>query len=138
MTNVNQMSRQMGISKGKANSLMKTAKKMNGYQGGGSSVRKPTTSRRKKILKNSMSMALNKTGKEFTDLTAEERREFYKNFSKNAGKRDIEASKADAGNDSYGRKAKGFADGGMARIQGTPPAQVKGFTFNDNDGKGTF
>jgi hypothetical protein len=32
----------------------------------------------------------------------------------------------------------GYAHGGMARIQGTPPAQVKGFTFNDNDGKGTF
>lgn len=32
----------------------------------------------------------------------------------------------------------GYADGGMARIKGTPPAQVKGFTFNDNDGKGTF
>tara|TARA_Y100001963_G_scaffold6410_1_gene8252 strand:+ start:5236 stop:5532 length:297 start_codon:yes stop_codon:yes gene_type:complete len=31
-----------------------------------------------------------------------------------------------------------MADGGMARIQGTPPAQVKGFTYNDNDGKGTF
>ena len=31
-----------------------------------------------------------------------------------------------------------MADGGMARVQGTPPAQVKGFTYNDNDGKGTF
>ena len=31
-----------------------------------------------------------------------------------------------------------MADGGMARIKGTPPAQVKGFTYNDNGGKGTF
>jgi len=31
-----------------------------------------------------------------------------------------------------------MADGGMARVQGTPPAQVKGFTYNDNSGKGTF
>ena len=31
-----------------------------------------------------------------------------------------------------------MADGGMARVQGTPPAQVKGFTYNDNGGKGTF
>ena len=31
-----------------------------------------------------------------------------------------------------------MADGGMARVQGTPPVQVKGFTYNDNDGKGTF
>jgi len=31
-----------------------------------------------------------------------------------------------------------MADGGMARVQGTPPAQVKGFTYNDNDGKGPF
>ena len=30
MAGINQMSRQMGISKGKASSLMKTAKKMNG------------------------------------------------------------------------------------------------------------
>ncbi len=37
------------------------------------------------------------------------------------------------------RNNMGFmADGGMARVQGTPPAQVKGFTYNDNDGKGTF
>ena len=31
-----------------------------------------------------------------------------------------------------------MADGGMARIKGAPPAQVKGLTYNDNDGKGTF
>jgi len=37
------------------------------------------------------------------------------------------------------RNKMGFmADGGMARVQGTPPAQVKGFTYNDNSGKGTF
>ena len=35
-------------------------------------------------------------------------------------------------------KVMSMADGGMARVQGTPPAQVKGFTYNDNDGKGTF
>tara|TARA_R110002124_G_scaffold201077_1_gene367614 strand:- start:622 stop:924 length:303 start_codon:yes stop_codon:yes gene_type:complete len=35
-------------------------------------------------------------------------------------------------------KVMGMADGGMARVQGTPPAQVKGFTYNDNSGKGTF
>jgi hypothetical protein len=84
MTNVNQMSDQMGISKGKANSLMKTAKKMNGYQGGGSAAPSSGMSRLSRS------------------------------------------------------KPMGYADGGMARIQGTPPAQVKGFTFNDNDGKGTF
>jgi hypothetical protein len=74
MAGINQMSRQMGISKGKASSLMKTAKKMNG--------------------------------------------------SSNTDDRSM--------------KPKGFASGGMARIQGTPPAQVKGFTYNDNGGKGTF
>ncbi len=31
-----------------------------------------------------------------------------------------------------------MADGGMARIKGAPPAQVKGLTYNDNGGKGTF
>lgn len=31
-----------------------------------------------------------------------------------------------------------MAGGGMAEIQGTPPVQVKGFTYNDNGGKGTF
>lgn len=31
-----------------------------------------------------------------------------------------------------------MADGGMARIKGAPPIQVKGLTYNDNDGKGTF
>lgn len=31
-----------------------------------------------------------------------------------------------------------MADGGMARIKGSPPIQVKGLTYNDNDGKGTF
>ena len=35
-------------------------------------------------------------------------------------------------------KVMGMADGGMARVQGTPPAQVKGFTYNDNGGRGTF
>jgi len=35
-------------------------------------------------------------------------------------------------------KVMGMADGGMARVQGTPPAQVKGFTYNDNGGEGTF
>ena len=33
---------------------------------------------------------------------------------------------------------KNMADGGMARIKGAPPAQVKGLTYNDNGGKGTF
>ena len=84
MADIEQMSRQMGISKGKAGSLMKTAKKMNGYQDGGSAAPSSGMSR------------LNRS------------------------------------------KPMGFAGGGMARIQGTPPAQVKGFTFNDNDGKGTF
>lgn len=31
-----------------------------------------------------------------------------------------------------------MADGGMARIKGAPPVQVKGLTYNDNGGKGTF
>jgi hypothetical protein len=31
-----------------------------------------------------------------------------------------------------------MADGGMARIKGAPPIQVKGLTYNDNSGKGTF
>ncbi len=31
-----------------------------------------------------------------------------------------------------------MADGGMARIKGAPPIQVKGLTYNDNGGKGTF
>tara|TARA_R110000823_G_scaffold102125_1_gene219161 strand:+ start:70 stop:444 length:375 start_codon:yes stop_codon:yes gene_type:complete len=31
-----------------------------------------------------------------------------------------------------------MADGGMARIKGAPPSQVKGLTYNDNSGKGTF
>jgi len=35
-------------------------------------------------------------------------------------------------------KVMSMADGGMARVQGTPPAQVKGFTYNDNGGEGTF
>ena len=35
-------------------------------------------------------------------------------------------------------KVMDMADGGMARVQGTPPAQVKGFTYNDNGGEGTF
>ena len=137
MTNVNQMSDQMGISKGKANSLMKTAKKMNGYQGGGSSVRKPTQTRRKKIVGNALKMARNKVG-EIQNLTPDEQREFWKTYSENAGNVDRETLRAFHGTDNYSRKSKGFADGGMARIQGTPPAQVKGFTFNDNDGKGTF
>jgi hypothetical protein len=34
--------------------------------------------------------------------------------------------------------AEGFSHGGMARVKGCPPVQVKGFTYNDNDGKGTF
>ena len=35
-------------------------------------------------------------------------------------------------------KVMDMADGGMARIKGAPPAQVKGLTYNDNGGKGTF
>ena len=31
-----------------------------------------------------------------------------------------------------------MADVGMARIKGAPPVQVKGLTYNDNGGKGTF
>ncbi len=82
MAGIKQMSEQMGISNGKAKTLMKKAKKMNKYQGGGS------------------------------------------------------ASPMQPQEDSF--RGMGYADGVMARIQGTPPAQVKGFTFNDNDGKGTF
>ncbi len=33
---------------------------------------------------------------------------------------------------------RGYAHGGMAVIKGTPPVQVKGFYYDDNDGKGTF
>jgi len=140
MAGINQMSRQMGISKGKASSLMKTAKKMNGYNKGGSSsgsVRKPTQTRRKKIVGNALKMARNKVG-EIQNLTPDEKREFWKTFSKNSGKVDREAIRAFHGTDDYSRKSKGFADGGMARVKGTPPAQVKGFTYNDNGGKGTF
>jgi len=139
MAGINQMSRQMGISKGKASSLMKTAKKMNGYNKGGSSsgsVNKPK-SRRKKIITNALKMARNKVG-EIQNLTPDEKREFWKTYSENAGKSDIQAIRANLGTDDYSRKSKGFADGGMARVKGTPPAQVKGFTYNDNGGKGTF
>jgi hypothetical protein len=137
MADIEQMSRQMGISKGKASSLMKKAKKMNGYNKGGSSVRKPTQTRRRKIVGNALKMARNKVG-EIQNLTPDEKREFWKTYSENAGKSDIQAIRANLGTDDRSRRAKGFASGGMARIQGTPPAQVKGFTYNDNGGKGTF
>ena len=36
------------------------------------------------------------------------------------------------------KEVMNMADGGMARIKGAPPIQVKGLTYNDNSGKGTF
>jgi|TARA_R100001530_G_C4218719_1_gene129380 hypothetical protein len=154
MAGVNQMSRQMGISKGKASSLMKKAKKMNGYEGGGSfkisreqlagktptSVRKPTTYRRKRLLRNAWRDAMHQAGggKPYKDLTEEEKVKLGKTFSKNVGDVPTQAIRANWGADDYSRKSKGFASGGMARVKGTPPAQVKGFTYNDNGGEGTF
>jgi len=49
MAGINQMSRQMGISKGKASSLMKKAKKMNGYAKGGSAEEEHIEWGRKKL-----------------------------------------------------------------------------------------
>ena len=130
---------------------MKKAKKMNGYAGGGSkisreqlagktpkSVRKPTTYRRKKLLNNAWKDAMHQAGKPYKDLTEEEKVKLVKTFSKNVGDVPTQAIRANWGADDYSRKSKGFASGGMARVKGTPPAQVKGFTYNDNGGKGTF
>ena len=103
MSGINQMSRQMGISKGKASSLMKKAKKMNGYQGGGSAA---------------APVSVNIPGSGMSRISS--------------------ARPMHSREGSFRSMGMGYASGGMARVKGTPPAQVKGFTYNDNGGEGTF
>ena len=113
---INQMSDQMDISKKEAGGLMKKAKSMNDAEGmnmGG--MRRP-------------SMPAPGMGGYEMGMAEGGLKPVIKGKNPGLAKLPTEV-----------RNKMGYmADGGMARIKGAPPAQVKGLTYNDNGGKGTF
>ena len=117
----------MGISKGKASSLMDKAKLMNERR---AKVAKKNTARFKKKGKH-ISEAHRKGLRDLAALRRQEKRDaaIINTAGDDAGRfRSLLSAEV----------PEGYASGGMARVKGTPPAQVKGFTYNDNGGEGTF
>ena len=117
---VKQMSEQMDVSKKEAGGLMKKAKSMNDAEGmnmGG--MRRPSMPApgmggyEMRMEDGGLSKGLKALREDRPDVVAR-----IKNVSE--------------------KEVMNMADGGMARIKGAPPIQVKGLTYNDNSGKGTF
>tara|TARA_R110000764_G_scaffold35924_2_gene80329 strand:- start:2499 stop:2855 length:357 start_codon:yes stop_codon:yes gene_type:complete len=117
---VNQMSEQMDVSKKEAGGLMKKAKSMNDAEGMnmGGMMRRPMPA---------PGMGGYEMRMEDGGLSKGQKALREKNPGVVARMEGVSVD-----------EVMNMADGGMARCQGTPPVQVKGFTYNNNSGKGTF
>ena len=117
---VNQMSEQMDVSKKEAGGLMKKAKSMNDAEGMnmGGMMRRPMPA---------PGMGGYEMRMEDGGLSKGQKALREKNPKVVARMEGVSVD-----------EVMNMADGGMARCQGTPPVQVKGFTYNNNSGKGTF
>ena len=117
---VNQMSEQMDVSKKEAGGLMKKAKSMNDAEGMnmGGMKRRPMPA---------PGMGGYEMRMEDGGLSKGQKALREKNPGVVARMEGVSVD-----------EVMNMADGGMVRCQGTPPVQVKGFTYNNNSGKGTF